>query len=285
MKIALLAFLVIVLLASCDNSEYPDYAKTKNGHVKIHKIGDDDFKIKNGDNVLLKYEFRTINEQILYQCTPDCIDPIVLYNINAKDGGLASLLYGNIVGDSLSFIVNKELILSDTIDLSANTDSIIKCNVIILRRETRRRFLYRLKQNREMKARLIKEGIDIENYVDTTLFDKSNYRYGIYFIEEKRGTGASIRKGDVVSVHYVGKFLDGTRFDDTRRNNAPFTFTKGDPEQVLAGFEIGVELMKKGGKAKFIIPSRLGFGEKGSTTGIIPPFATLVYDVEIIDVR
>ena len=73
-------------------------------------------------------------------------------------------------------------------------------------------------------------------------------------------------------------------FDNTYGMEEPFVFNLGDPDQVIEGFETGLQLMRKRGKARFIIPSQLGFGDKGSSTGIVPPFATLVYEVELKNV-
>ena len=64
----------------------------------------------------------------------------------------------------------------------------------------------------------------------------------------------------------------------------PLVLKIGDPGQIIKGMDIGLRLMKEGGKAKIIIPSQLGFGDKGSSTGIVPPYTSLIYDVELINI-
>lgn len=97
------------------------------------------------------------------------------------------------------------------------------------------------------------------------------------------GTGAEAKAGQVVSVHYVGTLTDGTKFDSSRDKNKPFDFPLG-AGHVIKGWDQGVVGMKVGGKRKLIIPPELGYGERGAG-GVIPPNATLLFEVELLDVR
>nr|MBA3902022.1 FKBP-type peptidyl-prolyl cis-trans isomerase [Bacteroidota bacterium] len=83
-------------------------------------------------------------------------------------------------------------------------------------------------------------------------------------------------------VKYTGYLLDGTMFD---QEDIPFTFNLDAEGQVIPGLEIAIKRMKKGGKAKIIIPSHLAFGELGSSNGLIPPKAPLIYEIELIAVN
>ena len=106
---------------------------------------------------------------------------------------------------------------------------------------------------------------------------------GLEYIEMKAGTGAQAMAGKTVSVHYTGKLQDGTIFDSSVSRNEPITFRLG-VGQVIKGWDEGIALMKVGGKAQLVIPSALGYGENGAG-GVIPPNATLVFDVELITVK
>ncbi|HEU0296272.1 MAG TPA: FKBP-type peptidyl-prolyl cis-trans isomerase [Anaerolineales bacterium] len=106
---------------------------------------------------------------------------------------------------------------------------------------------------------------------------------GLEYIEVEAGTGAQAEAGKTVSVHYTGKFQDGKVFDSSVSRGEPITFQLGKGK-VIKGWDEGIALMKVGGKAQLIIPPQLGYGERGAG-GVIPPNATLVFDVELVDVK
>lgn len=106
---------------------------------------------------------------------------------------------------------------------------------------------------------------------------------GLEYIEVQAGTGAQAAAGKTVSVHYTGKFQDGKVFDSSVSRGEPIEFKLG-MGQVIKGWDEGIALMKVGGKAQLIIPAHLGYGERGAG-GVIPPNATLVFDVELVAVK
>ena len=109
---------------------------------------------------------------------------------------------------------------------------------------------------------------------------KSGLRYQIL----QKGTGGkAAEKGKMVSVHYKGQLADGTVFDSSYKRNAPLDFQVG-VGQVIAGWDEGICLLNVGDKARLVIPSDLGYGSAGAG-GAIPPDATLVFDVELMDVK
>ncbi|HFC12073.1 MAG TPA: FKBP-type peptidyl-prolyl cis-trans isomerase [Anaerolineae bacterium] len=103
----------------------------------------------------------------------------------------------------------------------------------------------------------------------------------IKHIEE--GTGAAPQKGDYVSVHYVGTLLDGTEFDNSHKRGEPFEFPIGEG-RVIKGWDVGIAQLKVGGKARLIVPPEMAYGTQGAG-GVIPPNATLVFEVELVDVK
>jgi peptidylprolyl isomerase len=106
---------------------------------------------------------------------------------------------------------------------------------------------------------------------------------GLQYIEIEAGTGPAPEEGDLVSVHYVGTLEDGTEFDNSYTKGEPFVFPLGRG-RVIRGWDEGIALMKQGGKAQLIIPPDLAYGERGAG-GVIPPNATLLFEVELIDVQ
>lgn len=121
---------------------------------------------------------------------------------------------------------------------------------------------------------------DLAAFLDANQITTQATESGLYYIETEAGTGDYPLLGSGVSVHYTGMLLDSTIFD-TSIGEAPISFTLGDEEAVIKGWNEGIALMKKGGKATLIIPHTLGYGPAG--TGTIPPKAYLVFDVELLD--
>ena len=112
---------------------------------------------------------------------------------------------------------------------------------------------------------------------------------GLKSIDLKVGTGAVARAGDDATVQYTGWLADGTVFDSSRPRNQPFNFTIGKG-QVIPGWDEGVPGMAAGGQRKLIIPASLAYGAQGQTdpnTGatVIPPNATLVFEIELVSVK
>src|ERR1700737_1707083 len=106
---------------------------------------------------------------------------------------------------------------------------------------------------------------------------------GLKFTDDQVGTGAEAQAGKTVSVHYTGWLLDGTKFDSSKDRNQPFLFPLGRG-QVIKGWDEGVAGMKVGGKRTLVIPPDLGYGARGAG-GVIPPNATLKFEVELLDVK
>lgn len=104
---------------------------------------------------------------------------------------------------------------------------------------------------------------------------------GLEYIVIEEGKGPNPKAGQKVSVHYTGKLQDGTVFDSSKTRGQPITFTLGIG-QVIKGWDEGIALLKKGGKAQLIIPPDLAYGARGVPPRI-PPNATLIFDVELVD--
>ncbi len=106
---------------------------------------------------------------------------------------------------------------------------------------------------------------------------------GLKYVELAVGEGAEAKSGDRVQVHYTGWLLDGTKFDSSVDRKQPFPFPLG-AGRVIRGWDEGVAGMKVGGKRKLVIPPDLAYGARGAG-GVIPPDATLVFEVELVKIN
>jgi len=139
---------------------------------------------------------------------------------------------------------------------------------------------YQTKQSKEQNAGILEEGEKFlaENAKKEGVITTDS---GLQYEVLTEGTGASPSATDKVTVHYVGKLLDGTKFDSSVDRGEPATFGLN---QVIPGWTEGVQLMKEGGKYRFYIPYHLAYGERGAPPSI-PGYATLVFDVDLLNVE
>jgi cyclophilin family peptidyl-prolyl cis-trans isomerase len=106
---------------------------------------------------------------------------------------------------------------------------------------------------------------------------------GLMYVPLKAGTGPAIKKGDQVKIHYTGELEDGTKFDSSRDRGEPIQFTIGQGD-VIKGWDIGISGMTKGEMRRLLIPYILAYGDEGYP-GVIPPRATLIFEVELMDFK
>jgi peptidylprolyl isomerase len=111
--------------------------------------------------------------------------------------------------------------------------------------------------------------------------DQGNFK-NMVIDDVKIGNGAEVKKGDAVSVHYIGTLQGGQEFDNSNKRGEPFSFTVG-AGQVIAGWDQGLVGMKVGGQRVLVIPPALAYGEKG--IGPIPGNATLVFSIELLEIK
>lgn len=141
---------------------------------------------------------------------------------------------------------------------------------------------FAVRYNNWLERREFTEPQVVEGYAMRHGFTPSIVHPDVFFRTEASGVGQRLVYGDPISIHYSGHFLNGRLFDDSRRNGQPLTFELGREGQVLKGLEFGLIGMEEGEVRSILIPSVFAFGEKGSSTGIVPPYTPLLYRVEAL---
>ncbi len=117
----------------------------------------------------------------------------------------------------------------------------------------------------------------------TTSATKNTKMTDLKIEDIKVGTGAEVKSGDTVAIHYTGTLTDGTKFDSSVDRGQPFV-TQIGVGRVIKGWDLGVVGMKVGGKRKLYIPSSMAYGEMGAG-GVIGPNADLIFDVELLEIK
>jgi FKBP-type peptidyl-prolyl cis-trans isomerase len=127
------------------------------------------------------------------------------------------------------------------------------------------------------------EEVTYARQLDVDLSNMTRTESGLYYRDLSPGTGPVAQAGSPVKVHYTGWLPNGFKFDSSRDAGEPFSFALGEGN-VIAGWDEGVAGMRVGGRRRLVIPPELGYGARGAG-GVIPPNATLVFDVELLEVR
>ena len=150
---------------------------------------------------------------------------------------------------------------------------------------------------KQVAERKDKEPVEIAAYIKTNKITVKPTASGLYYIQTKAGSGPQAADGKTVKVNYVGRFLDGRVFDtsiesvakeakmfNANRPYEPIEIKIGQ-KSVIPGWEEGLKLMKQGGKANLLLPSSIAYGSNGAGGGFIPPYAPLVFEVELVSVQ
>lgn len=188
-----------------------------------------------------------------------------------------SYALGVLVGQNLEETelteINYELFMKGARDHRDSTELIdLNSADSYLREFMRRREEVKELEHEKENQGYLEENKNKEGFITTD----SGLQYRII----REGSGATPDANDSVQVHYVGKLIDGTVFDSSVERNAPVTFDLTKP--MIAGFIEGVTLSREGGKYEFVIPSELGYGQRGA--GRIKPGSTLIFELEVLKV-
>lgn len=135
-----------------------------------------------------------------------------------------------------------------------------------------------------LSERELKEQLELKAFLKSRM-DTIEYFDGIYRQKLKSTSGQLIKYGDQVSISYIGKFLNGYVFDDTREKGITPTFRYGEDYQLIEGVESGLKGLREGESVKIILPSRRAFGEEGSLAGIVPPYTAVTFEITVLKIE
>ncbi len=284
MKFLMFIF-VVFFLYSCNESEIQGYRLKKNGiYFKLIALGETNTPIDTGSYVTFHIQYAIPTDSPFF-------DAIRTVRIDKPQypGSIEECFLMLCEGDSASFFINADNFFNKTLGSSLPdffpNNSYLKINLRIFSVRTE-------KEYQKEKAEFLAWIEDFGDYEKTVLkhyLSQRNISYSpfdtvIYKIPEIKGSDKTVNYGDTVVIHFDGYFLNGKRFDSTRRRNEPFSFVYGTRWQVIKGLENAIGQMHEGEKSIFIIPSFMAFGNVGSSTGIIPPYTSVIFEVELLHI-
>jgi len=287
--------LLLLTIFSCrpKNSAYPGYSSTSSGlYYKLLDFSDARPKPLKGHFFELSVVYKTDKDSIFLDSkNQNPIGTVMLPCDSICNKGLLGegLMKMN-EGDSMSFVLGASDLFSrffhSNLPLFLTKNSLLKVDARLIRNLDKNEYEAELEKFEEALSTWdVEENRRIKNYLRVHQLPTAEQQSGIFYIPLIQGGGAQADSGKVVQVRYTGRFMDGKKFDDSGASGTLFEFRLGDEYQVIWGLQLGIKLMKEGGQAKIIIPSYLAYGEEGSSTGIVPPYTTVIYEVELIKVK
>ena len=241
-------------------------------------------KLKVGDVLMMSLKYTTMDDSVIFdsKLIPDF--KMRLHHSDANIPTIDDALAGMHVGDSALFLVSAESFYVTTkrgaLPKSFRQDDMLKFFVKVKDVLTLGNYQSKLEEKSHSSAKM--EESLLKRYLLHGNVKVEPTADGLYYVEREKGTGEKPQAGDKVTVNYTGTFIDGKPFDSSLERGEPFSFRFGVGE-VIPGWDEGIAMMRKGGKAQLIIPSNLAYGSQGK--GPIPPYSTLIFDIELVDIQ
>ena len=284
-KILLFLFVATIVIGSCTNN-YGEFKVAESGlQYRIVEQNETGQMPQIGDVLELNYSYETEKGKVLFDSRESGRKYMKTLEKPAHTGGsIEDGLAMMHEGDSAIFKISAEnfLLFSEKYGrLPEGVDAIdqivIKVRLINImdQKDMEQYMSSRFHTDEDVEMEIL------ENYIKNANITAEPTESGLYFIEKNEGSGDYIKQGDEIVVNYTLTLADGSLVETTW-GNEPMTYIVGR-EKFIAGWEEAIAMMKKGSVATVIIPSKIGYGAEGK--GTIQPYSTLVFEIEILDVK
>ncbi len=190
------------------------------------------------------------------------------------------------LNDSATFLINADSLFEKTFNFPRpafiRAGSYLTFNVKIDKVQSKAQIDEEMKAEAEKQSGV--ENVNIEKYIAEKKLSTTKTASGLQYVITKQGGAEKAKAGDTVVVHYTGTLLNGNKFDSSVDMGKPLEFPVGQGV-VIKGWDEAFTTLTKGTKAKLIVPSALGYGPNAVGNGAIPAFSTLVFDVELVNIK
>lgn len=275
------------LVLSCNTSDHPGFKRTKTGiYYKIYSPENQDTThVHVGSIVTLDLQYG-LKDSILYDGR-NMPEPVILPVIEPTyEGDFYEALQLFALGDSGTFILKAGPFFKTTFQQPSlpdfmTDDTDLYFDIVVVKVQTEGDVeLETLTRNKELEG---EEMLILEKYIDVNNITAQPTESGVYYIETKRGKGLSPQPDYYASAHFTVHILGRDMLFSTLDRGEPIEFKLGSQFE-NPGFQEALGLMREGGKANVIVPSSMAFGAQGAGNGIVPPFTSLYYEIELVDV-
>ncbi|MDA3943884.1 MAG: FKBP-type peptidyl-prolyl cis-trans isomerase [Bacteroidetes bacterium] len=282
--VALFSFSFLLVVASCQSGDNSKYQTLESGLTyKLHEEFPENEKPQVSDIVHITMLY-TVNDSVIFNSSEmdrEMRFPL-LKPVFAGDfyEGIAFMHEG----DSASFRCPAEQVFLEifkvkTLPPFVKEGDMMRFDIRLIDFMTSAEYDAEQREKAMMEQQLSRE--KLQKYIDDEGITVEPTASGLYFVEQERGSGRLAKAGQLVKVHYTGRLTDGTVFDSSLERGQPIEFVLGEGK-VISGWDEGIAMMRKGGKAMMVIPFDLAYGERA--VGSIPAFSPLVFEVELIDI-
>jgi len=284
-KLSLWGIILIIVLSlfACNNGQKFEVINGIKSHYFVKNKNGKALKV--GDVLVLNLRYTTMNDSVIFDSKDVPNFKMRLHHSDSDIPTIDDALAGMHVGDSALFLVNAEsfyvITKRATLPKEFRQDDRLKFFVKV--KDVLTLNNYQSKLERKNHATAAMEKSLLNRYLLHANIKEKPEANGLYYIETKKGTGEKPQPDDMVTVNYTGTFIDGKPFDSSLERGKPFTFKFGVGE-VISGWDEGIAMMHKGGKAQLIIPSNLAYGSKGKPP-VIPPYSTLIFNIKLLDIQ
>ncbi len=287
-KSQLLIATLLILIVGCTNNSklFEGYSVTSSGiHYKLIGLGDGVAPAKPTNYVAVNICYRTVTDSIFFQAFRQFQLTEPHY-----EGSIDECFMMLSQGDSATFYIKAQPFFAQTLETELpkfiQPDDYMRIDIRMVEVKQVEDF------NREIEAFMSwiedfgdYEKVIIKQYLDGQKLTVQPTESGLYIVPQIQTARTPVEVGDTVTIHYEGRFLNGKIFDSTRKRNEAFQYVYGQKWQVIPGIDEAVGKMHEGEKSMLIVPSHLAFGEQGNSSGVIPAFTSVVFELEIVEVK